>query len=128
MSESEAESTRVELDADAHWDDGTLVVVGGATVPDGALVSWEVTHQLHRSFKEHGTAEVEAGAFRFTLDAGTWPAGSVQLWLGFQTVLSSTVQQPQHVTARYGHRGEHLTGEQVVEAGVLRRAEMTLDV
>lgn len=128
MSEAEAEPTRVELDADAHWDGGTLVVVGGATVPDGALVSWEVTHQLHRSFTEHGTAEVAAGAFSVTLDASTWPAGSVRLWLGFQTVLSSTVQQPRHVIDRYGSKGEHLTGDQVAEAGVLRRAEMTLDV
>lgn len=125
---TEAEPTRVDLDANPRWDDATLVVVGSATVPDGALVSWEVTHQLHPSFTEHGTAEVAAGVFEFTLDAVTWPRGSVRLWLGFQTVLSSTVQQPRHVIDRYGQKGEHITGDQVAEAGVLRRAEMVVEV
>lgn len=118
--------TRVQLDAVAGWSGDTLVVNGHATVPDGARVSWEVTHTSHWEFQRDGASVVEGGQFGFTVHAGDWPKGSVEVWVGFQTALGATVHQPEHVIALYGRDGEHMTGDQVVGAGTLRRAQMVV--
>lgn len=117
------DSTGVALDAAARRDAGALVVDGRATVPDGALVSWQVTHALHPSFREDGAAEVTGGRFTVTLDTSGWPPGELEVWLGFQTVPATGARQPDAVIARFGHKGERMAGDQVVDAGVLRRAE-----
>lgn len=120
------DATAVTLDAHARRDGGALVVDGRATVPEGALVSWEVVHALHPSFREEGTAEVAGGRFTITLDTGGWPPGELEVWLGFQTVPATGARQPDAVLARYGHQGERMVGDQVVDAGVLRRAECVI--
>lgn len=122
------ESTGVDLDAEARWEQRTLSVEGRATVPDGAVVSWQATHALHPSFCEDGVAEVAGGRFAVTLDTSEWPRGGVELWLAFQTVPATGASQPDTVIARYGQKGEHMTGDQVVEVGVLRRAELVIAV
>lgn len=122
------ESTRVDLDAEARWEQRALSVEGRATVPDGGVVSWQVTHALHPSFCEDGVAEVADGRFAVTLDASEWPRGGVELWLAFQTVPATGASQPDAVIARYGQKGEHMTGDQVVDVGVLRRAELVVTV
>lgn len=116
----------VALDAEARREAGVLTVAGQATVPDGALVSWQVAHALHPSFREDGTAEVAGGRFTVTLDTSGWPPGALEVWLGFQTVPATGARQPEVVIARYGHKGERMTGDQVVNAGVLRRAECVI--
>lgn len=123
---SENADTHVELDATAGWSGDTLVVNGHATVPDGALVSWEITHTRRWDVQEDGTSAVEGGQFGFTLDAHDWPKGPVEVWLGFQTILGASVHQPEHVIAVYGHNGEHMIGDQVVDTGARRRAEIVL--
>lgn len=116
----------VALTAEASREAGVLAVAGQATVPDGALVSWQVTHALHPSFREDGTAEVAGGRFTVTLDTSGWPPGELEVWLGFQTVPATGARQPDAVIARYGHKGERMVGDQVVDAGVLRRAECVI--
>lgn len=123
---SEDAATRVEVDAQANWDERMLRVQGQATVPDGAVISWQVTHALHPSFCEDGVAEVADGRFAFTLDTSQWPRGGVELWVAFQTVPATGDRQPDAVFARYGRTGEHMTGDQVVDVGVLRRAELRI--
>lgn len=122
----EAEATRVEVEAEPRWEQQTLRVDGRATVPDGAMMSWQVTHALHPSFCEDGVAEVTDGRFTFTVDTGEWPHGDVEVWVAFQTVPMTGASQPDAVIARYGRKGEHITGDQVVDAGVLRRAELVV--
>lgn len=123
---AEDEATRVDVDAQADWDQRVLRVEGRATVPNGAVISWQVAHALHPSFYEDGVAEVADGRFAFTLDTSQWPRGGVELWVAFQTVPATGDRQPDAVVSRYGRAGEHMTGDQVVDVGVLRRAELRI--
>jgi hypothetical protein len=54
-----------------------------------------------------------------------WSPGKVELWVAFQTILGTSVEQPADVIAIYGELGEHMTGPSVVQAGDLYRVEDT---
>jgi hypothetical protein len=111
---------------------GALEISGTATVPDGALIYYDVTQVLPGDdIPVRGTSgdtPVKGGQYRVVVaadDAAEWDElrpGPADVWVAFQTI-----GQPDEVTALYGDEGQQITGD-VSEAGNLRRVEATTSV
>jgi hypothetical protein len=71
-----------------------------------------------------GHIPVRDGRFTHSLDLSAWPTGQVEVWLAFQTILGTSVKQPDAVVARFGEMGEHLTGPNVSTSGGMKRVEV----
>ena len=110
--------------------DEVLQIRGTGSLPDGALLIYEVRHEAlatsafdaNQLFIE-GVLTVESGTFSADLDLGDWPGGSIEVWVAFETVITSEITQPDEVIATYGPMGEYMVGPQVVTLGPLKRAE-----
>ena len=99
-----------------------LWIEGGTDLPDGAVVTWQVTHALGNELPRgewpaqnliaDGTAVVEDGAYWTRLNTTYWPPGRVDVRVQFPVAL-----QPEPVRLRYGEFGEHLTGGNVTSLG-----------
>lgn len=119
-------STRVDLTAVAtRPDPGVVAVTGTATVPDGAHVNWvltpastpttcpvDVAPEDDPCNVPYGTATVADQRFQFRVD-GVAP-GEAELFVGFDPL---SAPQPESVAARYGARGQRMTGAQVIDYG-----------
>ncbi len=105
---------------------GTLELSGTATVPDGALIVYEVTQfpsdDLADDRLAEGSAPVKGGRYTAAVDVADFHSGQAEVWVAFQTI-----GQPDEVTALYGDEGQQITGD-VSEAGNLRRVEVTTSV
>jgi hypothetical protein len=107
--------------------DGQRVsVIGTATVPDGALIAYELLH-LDEFEVTEGHAEVSDGGFEFIADLAGWPAGEVEVWVAFQTILG-TAEQPQEVIDLYGEMGENISGPQADTVGDITRVDAVTSV
>lgn len=111
----------------------TITINGTANLPDGALVSYEVSLPRCAALKcvKDGTIPVKGGTFTktvkipWTIESAASPA---EVWVAFQTVVGTSKHQPKAVIKAYGKAGENMTGDQVVDAGGLHRAEVTVDL
>lgn len=105
---------------------GTLELSGTATVPDGALIVYEVTQfpsdDLADDRLAEGSAPVKGGRYTAAVDVADFHSGQADVWVAFQTI-----GQPDEVTELYGDEGQQITGD-VSEAGNLRRVEATTSV
>lgn len=126
--EPEADRTDVMLTVTAETVGDMVEVSGRATVPDGALIAYEVRHLEQFDHWEEGQFTVTDESYSGQIDVADFPAGEVEVWVAFQTILGTTVEQPPEVIELYGEMGEHLTGPNVEEVGELRRVVNTATV
>jgi len=120
----------VNLSAHGTCVDNIVSVQGTASVPDGALISYEVGDAFVDAADGYpaisdGTVPVSGGRFFFEVDISDFPTSMrvVPIWIGFQMI-----GQPKYVINLYGENGEKMLGQQVVKAGNSRRAELGISV
>lgn len=106
----------VELGIEAEVAGDTLEVEGTANVPDGALVVYAAYHAADPRIRARGIAEVTDGRYAATIHIADWPSGKIEVAAHFQMLLPGR-SQPQAVLARYGPKGERMTGAKVVTGG-----------
>lgn len=125
----------IGLTLNTNLGNNILRVSGNANLPDGALISYEVSHESWgtRIFSPaemdvrfaDGTTEVKSGKYEFSVNVAQWPSGNIETWVAFQTILGTTVKQPQGVIELYGELGEKILDASAVQSGSLKRIELT---
>ena len=108
------------VDHRSRWRE--LRIEGTTDLPDGAVVSYRVTHALAaelspsewpaKNLIADGTAVVQESQYWARLNTTYWPTGSVRVEVQFPIA-----PQPTTVRERYGEFGEHLTGDNVTILG-----------
>ena len=126
------QTVQLSVDPQTKW--RALRLEGTTDLPDGAIVSYRVTHAVANELPpsewpatnliEDGTAVVDAGVYWAELNTTYWPAGQVDVRVQFPVA-----PQPDPVRERYGDFGERLTGENVRSLGGsnVAVAEQTLE-
>ena len=126
------ETVVLAVDHRSRWRE--LRIEGTTDLPDGAVVSYRVTHALAEELPPgewpaqnliaDGTAVVLESQYWARLNTTYWPAGNVRVQVQFPVA-----PQPAAVRRRYGAFGEHLTGDNVTILGASRvvTAEHTLE-
>ncbi len=114
------ESVLLSVDPQAKW--RALRIEGATDLPDGAIVSYRVTHSVANELPpgewpatnliEDGTSVVQDGVYWAELNTTYWPAGEVDVRVQFPVA-----PQPDHVRGRYGNFGERLTGDNIQSLG-----------
>jgi hypothetical protein len=128
-----ADPPEVKILANATIQKDKLVVEGMVTVPDGALLSYEITDAKFRSGSGltgktlGGNILVKGKSFNKSFPLNQFSRGEIEVWLGFQTI-TGPEKQPKEVIDLYGELGEKLKGSQVTTAGNLKRVELALRV
>ena len=99
-----------------------LWIEGETDLPDGSVVTWQLTHALGTELPRgewpaqnliaDGTAVVQDGAYWTRLNTTYWPPGRVDVRVQFPVA-----PQPEPVRLRYGEFGERLTGGNVTVLG-----------
>ena len=99
-----------------------LRIEGETDLPDGAVVTWQVTHALAnelprgewpaQNLLSDGTAVVQDGVYWTRLNTTYWTPGRVDVVVQFPVAF-----QPDAVRLRYGDFGENLTGDNVSALG-----------
>jgi len=117
---SGAESVMLSITHESRWRE--LRVEGATDLPDGAVLSYRVTHALANELPPSewpaqnliadGTAAVQEGKYGARLNTTYWPKGSVQVEVQFPIA-----PQPPTIRTRYGNFGEELTGNNVTVLG-----------
>lgn len=103
---------------------GNLLFIEGQTnLPNRALLVYEASEVSANPKVETGSMPVLDGKYLREVDLSGWQAGTIAVWVGFQTVLDGSERQPEEVIERFGELGEFLYGENVKESGGLRRVE-----
>ena len=101
-------------------EDGVLYLEGSGSLPDGALISYEIKHDGFDvgdyDGYETGQIGLAGGAFSFEMSVEDWPLGQALISLTFEMQPSGD-PQPAAVVEAYGQSGENLTGPNVVEFG-----------
>lgn len=128
----------IGLTLNANLSLNVLRVSGNANLPDGALISYEISHESWgtRIFSPAemdvrfagGTTEVRNGKYEFSINVAQWPSGNIETWVAFQTILGTTVKQPQGVIGLYGEMGEKIPDASAVQSGPLKRVEQISSV
>ena len=128
----------VSLNLDARFEGDALKIEGATDLPDGALVGYEVSHEMAatvpydqlpaENMQSRGTAPVASGTYTATVSIKNWPAGNVHVFVCFPTAGFPDAKQPDEVISRYGETGENLTGENVSQEGPFKRVELTADL
>jgi hypothetical protein len=116
---AEQTDTVVALYARGSIEGDVLKVSGTATVPDGALVVFEVGDPTLETAGGKpafavGEAAVNDESFAFELPIEGWPGEGVIVWVAFQTLLGTDAEQPAEVIELYGEMGEYIKGDVVV--------------
>ncbi len=130
---SAADPGAVRLDVTAKLGGDTVALSGSTDLPDGALLDYQLQHERWMNqpptdkpqWMVEGTMAVAAGRFTQGVDVAGWPAGSVEVWVGFQPFAPG---QPAELAERFGANGERLSGGNVKRAGSSRRVEAVLSV
>ncbi len=104
-----------------------LHIDGTTDLPDGAVVSYRVTHALAnelppsewpaQNLMADGTAVVLEGRYGARLNTTYWPEGSVRVEVQYPVAA-----QPPDISNRYGAFGEQLTGDNVTAFGASKVA------
>ena len=107
-----------------------LRIDGTTDLPDGAVLSYRVTHALAnelppsewpaQTLMADGTAVVLGGEYGARLNTTYWPAGRVLVEVQFPVAA-----QPPDIADRYGAFGEKLTGDNVTALGSSKIAAAT---
>jgi hypothetical protein len=110
----------LSVDHRSQWRE--LRIEGATDLPDGAVVSYRVTHTLAdelppsewpaKNLIADGTAVVEAGHYWARFNTTYWPAGAVRVQVRFPVA-----PQPDAIRVRYGEFGGQLAGSNVTTLG-----------
>lgn len=104
---------------------GTLLLIEGQTnLPNRALLLYEATQVSSNPIVVTGTMPVLDGRYLRQVDLSGWHAGTIAVWVGFQTVLDGNDKQPEEIIERFGQMGEFLYGENVTETDGFKRVEI----
>ena len=126
------ESVALAVGHRSRWRE--LRIEGTTDLPEGAVVSYRVTHALAEELQPsewpaqnliaEGTAVVQESQYWARINTTYWPAGDVRVQVRFPVA-----PQPTAVSGRYGSFGEHLTGDNVTILGASKvvTAEHTLE-
>lgn len=117
------EPTTVALEMNARLEGNSLLIDGTTDLPDGALLVYEVRHERYGHDPEtpldmiftEGSLAVAGGNFAATVDLALFDPGELQVWVAFQIKLPRNGEQPSDIRARFGDRGERLSGPNVTE-------------
>ncbi|MDP6580291.1 MAG: hypothetical protein QF681_06520 [Vicinamibacterales bacterium] len=114
------ETVVLAVDHRSRWRE--LRIEGTTDLPDGAVVSYRITHALANQLSPSewpaqnliadGTAVVQEGQYWAQLNTIYWPAGDVRVQVQFPVA-----PQPVAVRERYGEFGEQLIGDNVTTLG-----------
>jgi hypothetical protein len=120
VARSAGETVVIAVDHRTQWRE--LRIEGVTDLPDGAVVSYRVTHALTaqlppsewpaKNLIADGTAAVETGHYWARFNTTYWPAGAVRVQVRFPVA-----PQPDAIRARYGEFGEQLVGSNVTTLG-----------
>ena len=124
---SGTETVTLTVDHRSEW--RVLWIEGKTDLPNGAEVSYRVTHNVARSAPaeewpaknliESGRSSVQDGQYWSRINTLHWPAGKVEIVVQFPLP-----PQPSEVSSRYGEFGEHLTGDNVSDVGGIKTVEV----
>lgn len=105
---------------------GNLLLIEGQTdLPNRTLLLYEATAVSSAPKVETGTLDVLDGRYLRQVDLQGWQAGTIAVWVGFQTLLPNNQKQPETVIEKFGEMGEFLYGENVTEHGGFKSVEVT---
>lgn len=108
---------------------GNLLLIEGQTdLPNRTLLLYEATAVSSAPKVETGTLDVLDGRYLRQVDIQGWQAGTIAVWVGFQTLLPNNQKQPEAVIEKFGEMGEFLYGENVTEHGGFKSVEVTATV
>lgn len=108
---------------------GNLLIIEGRTdLPNRALLMYEATEVSTNPMVAQGTMPVLDGNYLRQVDLSGWHAGTIAVWVAFQTLLDSNEKQPEEILERFGEMGEFLYGDNITEADGLKRVEVTQTV
>ena len=117
-----ASTERLALDVGHQSKWRELRVEGTTDLPDGAVLSYRVTHALTdeiapaawpaKNLITDGTAVVQEGQYWTNLNTTYWPAGTVRIRVEFPVA-----PQPDAIQSLYGEFGERLEGDNVSSLG-----------
>ena len=114
------ETVVLAVDHETRWRE--LRIEGATDLPDGAVVTYQVTHALANELPRgewpaqnlitDGAAVVQDGVYWTRINTTYWQPGRVDVLVQFPVA-----PQPDPVRLRYGQFGEHLTGDNVNSLG-----------
>ncbi len=117
---SGTETVALAVGHETRW--RQLRIEGETDLPDGAVVTWQVTHALANELPRgdwpaqnllaDGEAVVQDGVYWTRINTTYWTPGRVDVRVQFPVA-----PQPDPVRLRFGEFGEHLTGENVASLG-----------
>lgn len=118
----------LEVDHQTRWRE--LRIEGSTDLPDGAVVTYVVSHELGNQLPSNewpaqnlisdGTAVVQAGQYTARVNTTYWSPGKVEIQVQFPVA-----PQPDSVRTRYGEFGEYLAGPNVTPLGPTNIASTT---
>jgi hypothetical protein len=114
----------VELSLNPRIQGNLLIIEGTTDLPNRALLMYEVSHVSPDPMVANGTMDVLEGRYLRQVDLSNWPAGTIAVWVGFQTIFGNDVKQPEEIIERFGEMGEFLYGDNVTENGGFKRVEV----
>ncbi len=122
----------VTLTLESEFSRRRLTISGTTDLADGAVLVYEARHENWVTAGEpvwlrSGQIVVAEGAYAERLNLRRWPAGAIEVWVAFQSVLPEG-NQPGHVLERFGAMGERLIGSNVTQEGPMRRVELSMTV
>ena len=114
----------VHLSLFSHIEGDMLTIEGLTDLPNRAILMYEVSEVSPNPTIVEGTVPVLDGRYSRQVDLTGWPAGTIAIWVGFQTLLEHGEKQPSDVIERFGEMGEFLYGENITETDGLKRVEV----
>ena len=118
-------SQTVELSLNPRILGHFLIIEGQTDLPNRTLLMYEAAEVSSDPKIETGTLDVLDGRYLRQVDIQGWHAGTIAVWVGFQTLLPNGQKQSETVIEKFGEMGEFLYGDNVTEVNGLKRAEVT---
>ncbi|MCK0471306.1 Ltp family lipoprotein [Halalkalibacter sp. APA_J-10(15)] len=123
-SNEEKTTTVVELTLNAELNDDVLGFQGETNLPDRTLIAYEIWLDEDFDHIVEGSIEVKDGNYKEEVSIGDWPDGEIVVWVAFQTILGTSVHQPDEIIEVFGEMGENIEGDSVSETGDMKRVEL----
>jgi hypothetical protein len=115
----------VELSLNPHILGNFLIIEGQTDLPNQTLLMYEASEVSSNPKVETGTLDILDGRYLRQVDIRGWHAGTIGVWVGFQTLLPNGQKQSEAVIEKFGEMGEFLYGDNVTEINGLKRVEVT---
>lgn len=118
----------VHLTLNPYVQNNLLIVEGMTDLPDRTILLYEVREVSAVPKTVNGSMPVLERRYSRQVDLTGWNADAITVWVGFQTLLNGSEQQPEDVIERFGEMGEFLYGDNVTEANGLKRVAVSQTV